>query len=158
MAVERRNPLPPGVYWIDVFDPNRQAFAEWLKAFAPVVRLRATEHFGPGTSPLHAFLQGAWTVSPALAALANLVPGTEGPARDWALFEVLAPSPFDAKRFGYPTIAGAEVKSSDDTVQKPDVKPPDLASFFTTSFGQGLMGLGIAFGVIAAIKLLPRRK
>lgn len=31
MAIERRNPLPTGRYWVDVFDPHRRAFKEWLE-------------------------------------------------------------------------------------------------------------------------------
>lgn len=29
--IERRNPLPPGRYWIDVFDPHRRNFRDWLE-------------------------------------------------------------------------------------------------------------------------------
>ena len=54
MAIERRNPLPPGRYWVDVFDRigtagafkgqnEQQAFRNWLRAFAATVKVEVTE-------------------------------------------------------------------------------------------------------------------
>ena len=133
MALQRQtNPLPNGRYWVDVFDGKapadpgknrnkRQLAQDWFSAFRQLgnVKVRATQSFA-----------------------AN--PG--GPARDWYLFEVVpgdagtvaavtgvGPT-WDALNLGFPTIATDDIKSSDDTVQKPEVK-------------QGLEGLGESLGV-----------
>jgi hypothetical protein len=99
MPLERRSPLPAGLYWIDVLgDSNRAAFNDWRAAASAIVKVRANESFP----------------SPA-------------PGRDWFKFEVLAPVIWDAKRFGFPNIIrpGEPINSSADTVQRPDpVKDP----------------------------------
>lgn len=91
MAVERRNPLPPGTYWIDVFGENRLAFSAWRAANAEHVKIASTESFD------------------------------SDPPRDWVKFEVSAPVEWEALRFGFPTIIGegAKVESSADTVERP---------------------------------------
>lgn len=91
MALERRNPLPRGVYWLDVFGDNRHEFSAWRTIFAKQLKVHSTESFD------------------------------SKPARDWVKFEVLAPIEWDAKTFGYPTIIppGANVNASADTVQRP---------------------------------------
>lgn len=65
MAVERRNPLPAGRYWVDVFETQAPAFRDWLFKYAPSVRVVTTEHFSD-TSP----------------------------TRDWYLFTVTSPTPW----------------------------------------------------------------
>ncbi len=60
-VVERRNPLPVGRYWVDVFEKDAASFAAWLAAHKADVRVRTTQHFDTT------------------------------PARDWVLFEVVRP-------------------------------------------------------------------
>ena len=85
--------MPAGMYWIDVFGDNRADFQAWRSVNAETVKVRATQSF------------------------------SEAPGRDWIKFEVLKPTAWDAKRFGFPTIipAGAVVNAAEDTVQRPDL-------------------------------------
>lgn len=94
--LERRNPLPVGSYWIDVFGSKIPAFDAWRTAFSPTgVKTRVTESF-PATDTQ--------------------------PARNWYKFDVTdIPPPWDAVTFGFPTIADASIQSSADTVQRPDL-------------------------------------
>lgn len=172
MTLQRANPVPPGVYWVDVFDPNRDAFASWVKAHADAVKLRVTEHYGPGASPLKALLKEAWVVTPAnplgllVAGAARLIPDS-GVSRDWALFEVLKPVAWDARTFGFPEIAEG-VKSSDQTVAGAD-KEPDITDTLPTTQEIGgavksvanaagsVLGVALGLGALAAGFLLFQR-
>lgn len=123
MALERRNPLPPGRYWLDVFGSNRARFAQWVKT--PSVHVDSTQSF------------------------------ESDPPRNWYLFTVNAPTEIDNKVFGYPTIAGVNVKSSDDTASKPDL-PKDPIDNLSDNLGKigsfATLGLGIvALGLLAAL-------
>jgi len=90
-AVERKNPLPAGRYWVDVFAKDSDAFGAWLNSNKATVQVRTTEHFD------------------------------SDPVRDWYLFEVSVPTPWQGP--GFPTIAGPHVTSSSDTAQRPDPVP-----------------------------------
>lgn len=92
MSLERRSPLPVGLYWIDVLGEKRAAFIDWRTVNAETVKVRSTESFAD-----------------------------EEPPRDWYKFEALKPTAWDAKRFGFPNIikAGEKINSSADTVQRP---------------------------------------
>jgi hypothetical protein len=89
-AIERRNPLPVGKYWVDVFEKDQAAFRAWLTANRGSVQAQTTESF----------------------------PANEGgPARDWYLFSVTAPVTWNGP--GFPTIAGPGVQTSADTAERP---------------------------------------
>jgi hypothetical protein len=91
----RTNPLPAGRYWLDVFGDNRDKMSTWLKTNAASLQVEDTESFEATT---------------------------DFPARDFYIFSVKSPAPWDAVTFGYPTVADSSVKSSNDTVQKPQVE------------------------------------
>lgn len=99
MPLERRSPLPPGLYWLDVLGAKRAEFIAWRTANKETVRVRSTEAF------------------PAPA-----------PGRDWYKFEVLSATPWEAVRFGFPNIIAAtdRIDSSADTVQRPDPQKDPL--------------------------------
>lgn len=95
--LERGDPLPRGRYWIDVFSNAQMAWDVWLMGAGPRVHVISTESFEGDPD------------------YGNL-------SRNWYLFEVVEPVPWNriaAPGLGYPTIAGKDVKSSEDTVQKP---------------------------------------
>jgi len=106
-TVERRSPLPGGHYWFDAFGLNIPKADTWLKAFSGLgIHVDATEHF----------------------------PSTElALTRTWYLFTYTptggVPVVWDAS-LGFPTIAAASVKSSQDTVSGADLplSPLDEAS------------------------------
>jgi hypothetical protein len=110
MAMQRKNPVPPGRYWVDQFNtvgPYDSAtpqngidrFERWINQNKDKVRLVRREKFN------------------------SLFNGKE---RAWYLFDVVAPVVWE-KGWGFPTIvqAGAtpsapmSVQTSEDTVQKP---------------------------------------
>lgn len=64
-AIERRNPLPAGRYWVDVFDPDIAAWTAWRTRNGQNVKVEETEHF-----------EG-------------------DPSRDFIIFKVLAPVPWE---------------------------------------------------------------
>lgn len=103
-AVERANPLPAGRYWVDVFQPDADAFGAWLSSNKATVRVVSTQHFDRNDA---------------------------GPPRDWYLFEVTAPTPWQGP--GLPTRADASITSSADTVQRPDPLPDPLSQAADTA-------------------------
>lgn len=129
MAVEKRNPLPPGRYWVDVFDRDRAAFREWLDSYSGVVVVLSTESYDANAG---------------------------GPARDWYLFHVHGHVAWNGP--GYPTIADAQVTSSRDTQQGNEPTPDAveqlrgaLKSARNTSenlFLAAVIGLGVTLYVL----------
>lgn len=116
MAVERRNPIPPNTYWIDVQGSKVPGFEAWLKKNAETVILdsREDERRVPRSTPL---------------------PGAKGTiASSWFLFTVLQPTQsFPQTTFGFPSIAG-DVKRKSETVQRP--KPVTSSDILIDFFGQ----------------------
>ena len=95
--IERKNPIPPGRYWLNFKNPSmdggRQADAFTAWARGPAVQILSTED---GDPELMTFV----------------------------IFRVLTPVPRwpDSAGLGLPTVAPPNVKSSGDTVQRPDVR------------------------------------
>lgn len=106
MALERRDPLPPGRYWLDLFPPlvpgrpdGRKHFAEWVKEHTGAVLIESTESFA------------------------------STPPREFVIFRTSRSVPWGRHMgdvLGFPTIAPSSgagaVRSSSDTVQRP---PPE---------------------------------
>ena len=93
-VLERRSPLPPGRYWITVTSsdsaPDRMThFLQWTASNAQTVIVDKTEPLGGGVNGL------------------------------FCIFTVLQPTAWDARQFGFPNVAGPEIQTSDDTVQRP---------------------------------------
>lgn len=124
MALERRNPLPTGLYWQDVFDKDIAAFQDWLKRNAATVIVRETEHFEP--------------------------PLDGDPSRDFFLIEVKAPTKWEGP--GFPTITKNPNLTSSDTAQRPDPeKPPDPEHLAKTALEVGA-GLAVLYLVLQVIR------
>jgi hypothetical protein len=133
VAVERRNPLPAGRYWLDVFGEQRAKFTAWRLLNGKAVRVLATESHDTD------------------------------PPRDWVRFDTTAPVPWEAAfGFPTIVPAGADVTTSGQTVQRPDPEPEFLdtidakkleGTVFTTAgivVGLGILWLG--FQVVIAAK------
>lgn len=135
MAVERRNPLPAGVYWQDFWDPpvggnSIAAAQEWFRENKNYVQGLKTVYHGPGRDPLVEFVTGSLvTINPLLAKIAAELPGS-GRARAWILFKVRSPVLWPSTKFGFPTIA-TEAAEEGDTVQRPDPEK-DVADVIPT--------------------------
>lgn len=99
-VVERRQPLPAGRYWITVFSddahPDRMShFLQWCDANPGRVVVEKSE--------------------PVVTETRNGV---------FRIFTLSKPTRFDSKQFGFPNVAGPEIKSQDDTVQRPPKPTP----------------------------------
>lgn len=128
MTLQRQNPLPKGSYWIDVFDKNIPKFDGWALAFQPLgVHVDVSESFPATDTQLE---------------------------RNWYKFTIQGDAvvPWDAKTFGFPTIADASITSSADTVQRPDL-PQDTLDRLSNWTEQtlGVTGTAGKFLVFAAI-------
>jgi len=94
MKLERRNPIPPGRYWIDVVGKENIAdFGAWILEMQGAVRLVTSQEETEADPPTL-----------------------------WALFEVPeGRSPFiDQQKFGFPTTAPEGVSSREDTEVGPE--------------------------------------
>lgn len=133
MALEKADPLPVGRYWIDLFGPpvgkvaldGRAFFETWREKFSDRVRVRVSESFD------------------------------SDPPRDFRIFEVIDPAPWGdimASKLGFPTVAPPDIQTSDDTVQKPDVR--DLPDTPLETVGKLLMlGGALVLGTIALVSI-----
>jgi len=108
--MQRKNPLPPGRYWQDIFEDQWSAFDAWLTQNADKVHVEENETHIPEGDEKGGNITG-------IAAGAK--------ARHFYIFTVLSPVMWDQKHWGFPTVAGPAVKSSEDTVQRPEL-PRDL--------------------------------
>lgn len=97
-TLEKRSPLPAGRYWVDVFGKNIPAADAWFKAMSGLgVHVDATQ-VTPDEDPNRTLNWYLFTYAP-----------TGGVLIVWD------------KSLGYPTIAGANIKSQSDTIQAPDL-------------------------------------
>jgi len=109
----RDDPIPPGVYWLDVIweeasdgVPKPQHFALWIGAMRAtgwVKLLQSVHHEGTFKLP-------------------DFDPMVDEPARDWVLFQVLRPAPrwTPVTGLGLPTVAPQGIETTeDDTIQSP---------------------------------------
>jgi hypothetical protein len=111
MTIERRNPLPAGRYWIDIFESGFTAFQSWLSNNKSSVRVETTEDY------------------PAAG---------DAPARQFYIFAVSAPTAWPSDRgLGLPSIATSNVTSSSDTATRPDPPPDVVDQIAATASGIG---------------------
>lgn len=124
MAVARTNPLPNGLYWIDLFSPTSSApntkdgaaiFAAWSRANAGRVLVRRTETFPE--------------------------PDFGGPVRTWILFEVTQPPGAFPFGLGFPTIT-TDPNESSTSATLPET--PDLLQILQSG-ASGLEGLALLY-------------
>lgn len=122
----RTNPLPPGQYWVDVFGKNIPVANNWFKSLAPSgVHVDATQTFeNDDPNAVRNWYKFTWQ------------PATTGLLAVWDT------------SLGFPTVADSSIKSSEDTVQRPDLElgPIDQLSNWTNTLEQRLGG---SFGTIA---------
>ncbi len=117
MTLERQDPIPAGVYWIDLTTNGQvRAFREWRDAHPSVVRLKEerteipVEYFDDAGDLKSDSLWGQGAMA---------LPKS----RLWVLFRVVVPTRRwgAAAGLGFPTISEGEITSS-ATVQKPAPK------------------------------------
>lgn len=123
MALERRQPLPPGRYWINVIGkPHELLFQGWALAFRDHVRFEKDEltpEIGPPVP-----MPGAPIVRPQV---------------HWYLFTTDTPLVWLGPSLGFPNIAGPEVQKMDDTIQAPGPTPGFFDGFSFDGMGAYLL-------------------
>ncbi len=128
MALERRRPLPAGRYWLDVFPKNAIQWQTWSEAMTKMGRAKVetTEHY----------------------------PSVDGaPEHDFVIFSVSSPNvAWEAAGLPSPTIADANVTTSDDTATKPPPEPSALEQLGKTAEGL-TTGLKVAVGVVVVVSV-----
>lgn len=116
MAMERRDPVPVGRYWLYVKKEELGTWQDWAHANAPNVAVVATEtQFATPDGWI-------WAATPEAA-----LPGTDGIIKDargeWILFDVRAPVPW--VKLGLPTIVtDPNVRSTTDVITAPAPEGP----------------------------------
>lgn len=144
MPIERRRPLPVGRYWIDVFESSRTMWETWLRvAGGANVRVEHTEDFPANDG---------------------------GPARQFVIFATTAETMWPDAEMGFaPNVAGPEVQSSSDTVQRPDPPKPidyslptlsNVSSGMTTALtfvGVSILAVGSLVALLSFSKTLAPR-
>lgn len=114
----KTEPLPPGVYWIDVYDTeendaNIATFHDWIELNKATVRVLRTEVHDTGETWFQEF---PWAGVLSLL-LAKKIVGI------WTLFEVTAPTNwFQQLSLGWPN-EGQKGQNARDTIQAPDPEP-----------------------------------
>jgi hypothetical protein len=135
MALERTNPLPVGRYWIDVNNSKTDEFNAFMASHKGSARVEVTE--GDGSEE-----------------------ATEGNTSEkggttFYIFTVSKPFTWLSVNFGFPTIAGPNIKSKSDTIQSPDLPKnalDELDVTLTKIGGFAMLGLGIlGLGLIAKV-------
>ncbi len=124
-ALERGDPIPVGVYWIDSIDPEAYADPELVQV-AREGYLLAIQTGQPG----------AYRIVRTTHHDSQLI--GDQPARDWILFEVRQPIPRwpTSTQWGFPTIAPNGLDTQEgDTVQKPPPEKGPLEGLGDTSLG-----------------------
>lgn len=132
MSLERRNPLPPGFYWQDVFADKLAAFQDWLRRNASTVKVTKTVHRQE---------------TPRLDDAGVITYADKYPSSDWFLFQVLSPTNWEGP--GFPTISTAST-NADDTSQRPDPPPSTVDALDDTLKG---IESAAAFGLVLVLGL-----
>lgn len=147
--LQRQNPLPIGRYWQDIFASKWPSFHQWLKDNASKIHVEVTE---------------------STAKTAGDVLDSDGnEAREFVIFTVKSPVTWDQKSWGFPTVATPDVKSSRDTVQRPDPEKDPLDkladavgdvpfSLFGTIAKTIVVGTGVVVAVLAILKFRSKGK
>lgn len=125
--LEKADPLPKGRYWIDVFEYKQTYWDKWVISAGLGVNVLNTESFEGDAD-------------------------YGGQTRNWYLFEIIFPVVWGiAPHLGWPTVAGKDILSSDDTVQKP--LPEDVpGKYGWVKWAVG--GTILVAGVFAVAKLV----
>lgn len=135
MTIERERPLPVGRYWIDVFASRRVAWEAWRNFAVPTYAVvEHTESF-PSTG--------------------------DNESREFVIFRVLTPVvwPDSEMRIGV-NVAPNTIRSSSDTVQRPESEPAAIDSFLA-GLRQSLStiaAVGVGIGLIGVLVVVTRKK
>lgn len=119
--LEKRNPLPPGRYWIDVFPDGIATWVGWSGGNLATVGVEKTE-FYKGTTKVQTILGWAYPWVPEPGVWPPQFDHTSVPDRAFIIFTVSSPTTWDIdvqKVLGWPNTAPTSIQTSDDTSTKP---------------------------------------
>lgn len=142
MAVERRDPVPPGRYWIFLKKEEMSVWADWTKLHSGAVKVVASET--QFVTP-EGFI---WAATPT----GDIIKDAHG---EWVLFDVVAPVPWVG--FGFPTIVtDPTIRSSTDVITAP---APEADKYVVEEITKALQTLIFWGGAIyLGGKLLSRKR
>lgn len=124
-VLERRNPLPAGRYWKDIFEADAEAFRAWLKDHGDTVKVRTTETI------------------------------TGEPSRDWYLFEVTAPTMWDGPGYPDVATTAVQTSADTVQRPDPEKDPLDkLDATDPLGFGKAVPWIIAGVAAVAAIAVL----
>lgn len=145
MAVERREPLPAGRYWIYILEDELEDWDEWAEDNALTVHVVASER--KTKLPSHA--PAVMVTRPDLSIIMEA-------AGAWFLFDVLSPTPWVG--FGFPTIVtDRSISQSIHVEQAPDPVPDDQLGMDLWGELKGLVLLGGGIFLAGALLMRGRR-
>jgi len=142
------NPLPPGRYWIDIFEKDVSTWVGWSGGNAATVHIEKTEFFA-----------GTTKVDTVLGWIYPWVPGSGQsiPDRAFVIFTVIIPTSWGiADSVGWPNTAPASIQTSSDTSTAQDVidqERADTASQWAWVKWTAIAGVG-ALGLYSLAKLV----
>jgi hypothetical protein len=145
--IERSDPIPPGVYWIDSIDPSAFENPGAVEAARDAYELAIEANY-----------MSAFRIVRTVHHDSQIIGDTQ-PARDWILFQITAPVPrwSPDTKWGLPTVApnGLETQEG-DTVQRPPPEQGILDEWLPdTPLGKALLiggAIGLATLIVIAIK------
>lgn len=127
-SFERRNPLPPGRYWVTIGPNDTEAFDEW-KDSTKRIRLEATEAHS-----------------------------SENPPFGFHVFRITEPGDVAwPVAFGFPSIAKEGVTSFSQVVRAPEIDEPKITDLAQQLVDFGKLVLAAA-GVVALVKIFGGRR
>lgn len=136
MTVERNtNPLPDGRYWVELSDPARAKFDAWRADNKDGVKIETTESDEEASPPWSFYIFN----------VKNRVPVPGGTV------SMNIPVVWDAKSFGFPTIAPPNVKTRADAIQAPEL-PKDGTQTVSDLLGAPGAG-GLLGGLESGLKI-----
>lgn len=110
MAVERRDPVPPGRYWVFILPKEEEQWARWVTANQATVRVVGVER----KEKLEPYVPAIFATRPDLSIIMQ-----DGGA--WLLFDILQPTPWVG--LGFPTIVNSSSVKSSSQVEQGEVVP-----------------------------------
>lgn len=137
-ALEKRDPLPRGRYWVYLDDSELEHWQQWVSGSGGAVKTIVTEEQRTVARflPIIFLIRPDWTL-------------IESVAGYWVLFDVLEPVKWVG--FGYPTtVVDPAVRSSTDIATAPVIETDDdnpILAFLRKIEGIVLVGVGVYVGV-----------
>jgi len=131
MPMVRKNPLPPGRYWIFIQKASLDIFEQWIRS--PSVTVEKREDSG-----------GFWPFI--------------SPNESWFLFEISLPTPWP-RGVGFPNAADPSTHQATDVVDRPPpVTAKQIAKDIVETASEAAKGAMTGTAIVAIIVILMMRR